>query len=180
MEEVSVAAAQHRRDDQPVVGHTGARFRPLVSRWRHQQQDLEQVVEASPPPVSHPVDGAEWIDWGGWDTVTQTYDLVRPYSWTGGRTTSRVALSVETLVSATGQAADPAAPPEHGTILSLCATPCSVAELSALLSMPFGVTRVVLGDMAEAGKVVVHRTVGPADLPDIDLLQRVLNGLQRL
>jgi len=39
----------------------------------------------------------------------------------------------------------------------------------------------VLGDMAEAGSVVVHRTVSSADaFPDVALMQRVLNGLQRL
>jgi hypothetical protein len=39
----------------------------------------------------------------------------------------------------------------------------------------------MLGDMAEAGSVVVHRTVGSADAaPDIELMRRVLAGLQRL
>jgi hypothetical protein len=85
------------------------------------------------------------------------------------------------LVSATDQPIDPTAPPEHGTILTLCAAPRSVAELAALVSIPLGVARVVLGDMAEAGSVVVHRTVSPADaFPDIVLMQRVLSGLQRL
>jgi hypothetical protein len=35
--------------------------------------------------------------------------------------------------------------------------------------------------MVEAGSIVVHRTTGSSDAaPGIDLMQRVLNGLQRL
>jgi hypothetical protein len=107
--------------------------------------------------------------------------LVRPYFWTRGRTASPVNLAVETLVSATGRPADPAAPAEHRTILGLCATPHSVAELAALLKMPLGVAQVVLGDLAAAGSVAVHRTVGSADAAsDVALMERVLAGLQRL
>jgi len=40
---------------------------------------------------------------------------------------------------------------------------------------------VIVGDMADAGSLVVHRTAGSADAaPDIDLMRRVLAGLQRL
>ncbi len=47
--------------------------------------------------------------------------------------------------------------------------------------MPLGVARVVLGDLAAAGSVAVHRTVGSADAAsDVALMQRVLAGLHRL
>jgi hypothetical protein len=70
---------------------------------------------------------------------------------------------------------------KHRTILKLCATPHSVAELAALLKMPLGVARVLLGDLAAAGSVAIHRTVGSADVAsDVALLQRVLVGLHRL
>ncbi|MGH3900811.1 MAG: DUF742 domain-containing protein [Pseudonocardiaceae bacterium] len=47
--------------------------------------------------------------------------------------------------------------------------------------MPLGVARVLLGDLAATGSVAIHRTVGAADAaPDVALMQRVLNGLQRL
>ncbi len=155
----------------------------------HQAQPAPAPVITSPTatsPAVEPswVDGAEWVDWSDWsdwEAVQETGGLVRPYFWTGGRTASRYVLSFETLISATGQPVDPTAPPEHRTILTLCAAPRSVAEVAALLSMPLGVVRVVLGDMAEAGSVAVHRTAGSADgAPDLDLMQRVLNGLQRL
>jgi hypothetical protein len=177
----------------------GARGPAILRRWRHQQEaqnseqqqaaeavaaqpppDPQQAVpqpEIAPPPVLKP-DEAGGADWG---TSKETYDLVRPYSWTRGRTTSCVDLAVETLVSATGRPLDPVAGPEHRTILRLCATPHSVAELAALLSMPLGVARVLLGDLAAAGSVAVHRTVGSADVTtDVALMQRVLVGLQRL
>ncbi|MCA1703839.1 MAG: DUF742 domain-containing protein [Actinobacteria bacterium] len=137
--------------------------------------------------ITLPVPEPDWVDRADWDTskktcdLVQTYDLVRPYFWTGGRTASSVNLAVETLVSVTGRPADPSAPIEHRTILKLCATPHSVAELAALLKMPLGVARVVLGDLASAGNIAVHRTVGSADAAsDVALMQRVLAGLQRL
>jgi hypothetical protein len=47
--------------------------------------------------------------------------------------------------------------------------------------MPLGVARVVLGDLAAAGSVAVHHTVGSAVVAsDVVLMQRVLAGLQRL
>ena len=96
-------------------------------------------------------------------------------------TAPRVALPVETLVSATGRPPDPVARPEHRTILGLCSTPRSVAELAALLKMPLGVARVLLGDLAATGSVSVHRTAGSAEAaPDVVLMQRVLTGLRRL
>ncbi|HEY2766126.1 MAG TPA: DUF742 domain-containing protein [Pseudonocardiaceae bacterium] len=128
-------------------------------------------------------DEAEWVvdetDWAGSE---ENYDLVRPYAWTGGRTVSRHDLAIEALISATGRPLGAGASPEHHAIVRLCSIPRSVAELAALLSVPLGVARVVLGDMAEAGSVAVHRTAaGIADgAPDLALMQRVLTCLQRL
>jgi hypothetical protein len=108
-------------------------------------------------------------------------DLVRPYFWTGGRTAAQVDLAIEALISATGRPLDPPARPEHCTILGLCSTPRSVAELAALLKIPLGVARVLLGDLAAAGSVSVHRTAGSGQAaPDAVLMQRVLTGLRRL
>ncbi|MGH3936210.1 MAG: DUF742 domain-containing protein [Pseudonocardiaceae bacterium] len=194
-------------DDDAV--QTGTRLPSLLSRWRHKQdfkeaqhpeQQPAEVSRAQGPPdyqqgppdyqqagpvadtqpeIAMPV--PDEASGTGWDTSRDTYDLVRPYSWTRGRTSSHVDLELETLVSATGRPLDAAVSPEHRTILGLCATPHSVAELAALLSMPLGVARVLLGDLAAAGSVAIHRTVGSADTaPDIALMQRVLAGLERL
>lgn len=201
----AVAASDHRGDQ--VAGLTGAWFPAVLSRWRdaggerlqqfrqRQVQDPEQqaaeATRAQRPAgqrqavaqsdIAAPVSEPDWVGRADWSALRKTSKLVRPYTWTGGRTTSPVTLEVETLVSATGRPADPASPPEHRTILRLCANPRSVAELAALLKMPLGVTRVLLGDLAAAGNVVVHRTASPADTAaDVALMQRVIAGLQRL
>ena len=55
------------------------------------------------------------------------------------------------------------------------------AEVAALLSLPLGVARVVLGDMAGLGVVTVHQTASSAGSgPDLALMERVLSGLRRL
>ena len=200
----AVAAGDHRRDQ--VVGLTGGWFPAVLSRWRdaggeqlqqirqRQEQNPEQAAQATgaqrtngqrqaiaQSDITAPKSESDWVGRADWSTLRKTSKLVRPYSWTGGRTTSPVNLEVETLVSATGRPADPAGPAEHRTILGLCATPRSVAELAALLKMPLGVTRVLLGDLAAADNVAVHRTADPANTAaDIALMQRVITGLQRL
>jgi len=109
--------------------------------------------------------------------------IVRPYSWTGGRTTSAVQLEIETLVTASERdwRASQVLKAEYQDVVALCARPRSVAEVAALLRLPLGVARVLLGDMAERGLIDVHRTVASdGDVPDLGLMERVLSGLRRL
>ena len=63
-------------------------------------------------------------------------------------------------------------------IATLCRDILSIAEISARLDLPLGVTRVLVGDMADGGLVVLHRPAAVGDRPDLALLQRVLYGLQ--
>ncbi|MBE9373971.1 DUF742 domain-containing protein [Saccharopolyspora sp. HNM0983] len=108
---------------------------------------------------------------------------VRSYTWTGGRTRSTHELQLETLVSA-GETSRPGVPArlEHQSIADLCRDqPRSVAEVGALLSVPVGVTRVLLADMAELGLITVHQTVSESgSAPHMVLMERVLSGLRRL
>ena len=109
--------------------------------------------------------------------------IVRPYAWTRGRTRSDFALELETLVStsAQGQLNAQQLQEEHYAIVRMCGQPRSVAEIAALLSVPLGVVRVLVGDMAELGLVHVHETTtGDDSLPNMDLMERVLIGLRRL
>jgi hypothetical protein len=57
-----------------------------------------------------------------------------------------------------------------------------VAEVAALLSIPLGVARVVVGDMVVLNLVTVHQTASSAggNTPDLALMERVLSGLRRL
>ncbi|GAA4740313.1 DUF742 domain-containing protein [Actinomycetospora chibensis] len=109
--------------------------------------------------------------------------IVRPYAWTGGRTRPVYDLAIETLVSIGNAGRDTSRIPqyEHRAVAELCREPRSVAEVAALLTLPLGVARVLIGDMASQGTVVVHQTASTSgDVPDMALMERVLSGLRRL
>ncbi|MCY0931040.1 DUF742 domain-containing protein [Streptomyces sp. H27-H1] len=122
---------------------------------------------------------------GGRPPAPQAHNpLVRPYAMTGGRTRPRYQLAIEALVSTT---ADPSRLqgqlPEHQRICILCQEIKSVAEISALLSIPLGVARILVADLAEAGLVAIHQPGGDESAggqPDVTLLERVLSGLRKL
>lgn len=110
--------------------------------------------------------------------------IVRPYTRTGGRTRTSLELPLEALIVTTsvGKSAQRHGHPDHREIAVLCQDVRSVAEVSALLSMPLGVARVLIADMAGMGLVTVHNTTPPSQngVPDLALLERVLSGLRRL
>ncbi|MEV8444035.1 DUF742 domain-containing protein [Actinosynnema sp. NPDC051121] len=107
--------------------------------------------------------------------------IVRAYSWTGGRTTSSFQLELETLVSAVDWDYPGAMKSEYHEVINLVARPRSVAEIAALLRLPLGVAKVLLGDMAERGLIDVHGTASTDGAqPDLGLMERVLAGLRRL
>ncbi|AKG45739.1 multi-component regulatory system-7 [Streptomyces xiamenensis] len=145
----------------------------------------DQRAEAAPPqrqPQSQPQPQPEQPRRRSFDSEPQP--LVRPYAMTGGRTRPRYQLAIEALVSTS---ADPAQLggqlPEHQRICQLCYEVKSVAEVSALLSIPLGVTRILVADLAEAGLVAIHQPGHegePGGQPDVTLLERVLSGLRKL
>ena len=110
--------------------------------------------------------------------------LVRPYAMTGGRTRPRYQLAIEALVSTTAEAERLRGQlPEHQRICLLCREVKSIAEISALLTIPLGVVRILVADLAEAGLVAIHQPGGDAAAggqPDVTLLERVLSGLRKL
>ncbi|WP_434453038.1 DUF742 domain-containing protein [Lentzea sp. E54] len=109
--------------------------------------------------------------------------IVRAYAWTGGRTRSNINLEIETLVSANDQTRQSTGilQAEHQRVVELCHSPRSVAEVAALMRLPLGVVKVLLGDMAERGLVDVHQTASAGGVtPDLGLMERVLSGLRRL
>lgn len=128
------------------------------------------MTELAPAPPAPPPDGLPVEELGA--------ASVRAYAWTGGRTRSDVALELETLVSTTSKAEELLATlcTEHQSIARLCHDSQSVAEVAALLHVPLGVVRVLLGDMAKLGLIQVHTAAGP----DMELLARVLDGLTKL
>lgn len=108
--------------------------------------------------------------------------LVRPYAMTGGRTAPRTQLAMEALVSSVTSLHHDLSnrTPEYQAISHLCMQVRSVAEISALLRIPLGVTRVLVADMAAEGLLQVHQPQLEAGKPDLRLLERVLSGLRRL
>lgn len=114
--------------------------------------------------------------------VEQPAAYIRPYSWTGGRTRSSYALELETLVSISEMCQPHRLERlEQQSIAELCQYPRSVAEIGALLGVPLGVAKVLLGDMADLGLVTVHHTVtSSGSTSHLRLMERVLSGLRRL
>ena len=106
--------------------------------------------------------------------------VVRPYAITGGRTRSEHPYPLEALVvtSLVGQETGPSRSPEAREICELCKKSRSIAEIAAHLRVPIGVVRVLVGDLAGDGLVLVHE--GSEQAPDNQLLERVLSGLRRL
>jgi hypothetical protein len=120
---------------------------------------------------------------GGGPAPHETGSLVRPYTRTGGRTRSDYDLAIEALVSTSerGKAPDAAVLPEHRSICGLCLDTRSVAEVAAHLRLPLGVARVLIGDMAGMGLVLIHQSgMVVGDRPSIEFMERVLSGLRRL
>lgn len=162
--------------DGPEVGLTGARFGGSRRQRKPHPVPVEPAGAVSPvvppPAVAPPLQEVEEPLAGGSASV-------RPYVFTRGRTRSAFELSIETLVSAAPQAQPMGLTGEHHAVLGLCREPRSVAELAARVGVPLGVARVLVGDLAAAGAVAVHRAPG-ADGPDLALMERVLSGLRKL
>ena len=108
---------------------------------------------------------------------------VRPYLLTGGRTRSSVELAIEAQIEITprGRAAIETTTLERRAILKQCQTPQSVAEISAHCRIHLQVARVLVGDLITEDLLHVQQAaMHSPDRPDLDLLNRVLDGLQAL
>lgn len=112
---------------------------------------------------------------------TEEMPLFRPYMVTGGRAEPRYHLAMETLVSSAAVVDDLSMlTPEQESIIRLCRSVRSVAEISALLRVPLGVARVLTADLADEGLVRLDAPRLDEGRPDLNLLERVLSGLRRL
>jgi len=174
---------------------------PRRRRWgRRREAELEQHQPEPEPFLPIPAAApANPTPYGYGDTSPMTGPIdprsaeaaaqdagasaVRPYTWTRGRTKSGFDLAIETLVSTSRRGREQMGmlQVEHRAVAELCEQARSVAEVAALLSLPLGVARVLLGDMAGLGIVTVHQTASSAgNAPDLALMERVLSGLRRL
>jgi Protein of unknown function (DUF742) len=111
--------------------------------------------------------------------------VVRPYTLTGGRTRhERSDLPLEALVRGVVSAAGRTETTERRRILELTAREIlSVVEISAHLRLPIGVVRVLVGDLADEGLVLVHTGTPTSQAPastQLKVLESVLNGISSL
>ncbi|MEU9024227.1 DUF742 domain-containing protein [Actinomadura sp. NPDC048394] len=113
--------------------------------------------------------------------------IVRPYAVTRGRTRPRgEPLDIVAILVATGrQPAEPGRLSRHQRrLLALCRRPHALADLASDLDLPFGVIRVLAGDLVDSGLVSVQRwaPATPSVQPhnDPNLLRRVLDELRAL
>ena len=115
------------------------------------------------------------------DDDTPVARVVRPYTLTGGRTAPAVALPVEATLRRQGSGPQGLVDGNLTRILEVCDTR-SVAEVSALVSMPIGVVRVLLGDLIEQGHVLAQATLTADSSQDErrELIERTLRGLRTL
>ncbi|MFC5721201.1 DUF742 domain-containing protein [Streptomyces gamaensis] len=143
-----------------------------------------QTAPPVPPAQDRQHRRAERPGAGGGRSGGRHNPLVRPYAMTGGRTRPRYQLAIEALVHTTAQPSQLQGQlPEHQRICHLCREIKSVAEISALLTIPLGVARILVADLAEAGLVAIHHPGGDESAggqPDVTLLERVLSGLRNL
>jgi hypothetical protein len=187
-----IPVRRHRaaEPDASPVGRAGARFpsSKVIER-------LEEPAPQPPPPTYEHVPETPYVPVQPGrpnfplDPEPEVHEigprtLVRPYVLTKGRTKSSRHLAIETLISAKSDASHwhtSEITGEFNSVRSLCRYPRSVAEVAALLSVPLGVARVLLCDMADLGLVSVHDTATNGDgRPAIALMERVLHGLRRL
>jgi len=113
--------------------------------------------------------------------------LVRPYAVTGGRTRPRVEIAIEALVETTPRGRIRQEGFSQGREQQYIVTLCdgrlqSLAEISARMSLPLGVARVLVADMAADGMVAVYEPTSfdVNDAVGTELLERVLSGLRKL
>jgi Protein of unknown function (DUF742) len=108
--------------------------------------------------------------------------IVRPYALTAGRTRSTVDLPLEATLRLDTSATRRAWGEDLSGRIIAVADSRSVAEVSALLSSPIGVIRVLLGDLVQQGYVHVQATITENSTDDerFDLLERTLRGLRAL
>ncbi|MDG6100923.1 DUF742 domain-containing protein [Dactylosporangium aurantiacum] len=106
---------------------------------------------------------------------------LRPFVLTSGRVEAvDREIGLETQVTLrTGVSSSAALTPEMQAIVRLCERPISVAELSALVPLHLGVTRILVADLRVAGYLDVHLT-DTTDSQSPETILRVMRGLRAI
>jgi hypothetical protein len=118
-------------------------------------------------------------------TYEEAGPVSRPYMVTGGRTRPRVTryFDLVDMVVRSARLTESASvgSPECAQILELCRIPTSVAEVAAIIGLPIGVVRVLLGDLLYENLIEVMESAPRGGVvTDTHLLSRVLERLRAL
>jgi hypothetical protein len=108
--------------------------------------------------------------------------VVRHFTLTAGRAHTDVEIPLEATIRRMSLVdGSPAPGGVHLRILEMCDTK-SLAEVSAALSIPIGVVRVLVGDLVEQGHLRIQATITDDSSFDErrDLIERTLRGLRSL
>ncbi len=108
--------------------------------------------------------------------------MVRAYTITGGRTNSDAPkLRFESMVALTEKGVAIAAQLtfERKKIAALLDEPQSVAEISAKISIPIGVAKVLVGDLVVDGILALYDAPQDAS-QDISLVKELIDGIRNL
>jgi len=107
-------------------------------------------------------------------------DVVRPYYVTGGRVHDGLGdFGTVYMLTPTGEARVGDLAFERRQIAELCRSAQSVAEISALLSLPLGVATVLTRDLATAG-FLAAATSAPDPTTDLTIITRLINAVHAL
>lgn len=108
-------------------------------------------------------------------------EAVRPYAVTGGRTTPSVPVDLMALVRATGAVPDHHLDPDQMYAVHACAFQArTVAELAAALHRPVQVTKILVSDLIGLGAVRLRTPVATNGQARERLLEKLLDGLEKL
>lgn len=107
--------------------------------------------------------------------------LVRSYAVARGRTRpTRHDLEMTTLVVAVRTDRYVNVDREYDHILRMCLRPLSIAEVSATLNLPLVVVKVLISDLIDWELIIFRSPPQTSDVPSMELLQAVLNGIRKL
>ncbi|MEV6767160.1 DUF742 domain-containing protein [Nocardia sp. NPDC051030] len=108
--------------------------------------------------------------------------LVRLYAVTRGRgRAERPDLHLDTWIVDVARGTTLSRPePEYAAIVRLCRNPLSVAEVSAHLHLPLTLTKVLIGDLIDDGRLQFREPPGTDGDTDMGVLHAVLAGIRAL
>ena len=107
--------------------------------------------------------------------------LVRPYAVTGGRTKpDHRDLEMLTVVVAIHADGGENVGAEHARLLEACEHPLAVAEVAARTGFPLTVAKILIGDLIDRDRIAICTEWESALTLDMNLMQKVLDGLRKL